>query len=56
MTTKIFFDEDINNEVKVASKTSINAKVVQAMKNLKGSYNDNANKIRLQKRKMPSKI
>ena len=39
------FDEDINDEVREIPKTTINAKVVQAMKKLQALYNDNANKI-----------
>ena len=40
-----FFDNDINNQVKITPQTTINAKVVQAMKKLQALYNDNANKI-----------
>ena len=40
-----FFDEDINNQVEINPKTTVNAKVVQAMKKLQTLYNDNANKI-----------
>ena len=39
------FEEDINEEVKVTPKTTINAKMMQAMKQLQASYNNNANKI-----------
>ena len=40
-----FFDEDIDDQVKVTPKTAINSKVVQAMKMLQALYNDDANKI-----------
>ena len=55
---KIMFDEDINDEVESIPKTTINAKVVQAMKKLQASYNDNANKssTKLCKKTIPSKI
>ena len=33
------FDEDINDKVDATTNTTINAKVVQAMKNLQASYN-----------------
>ena len=39
-----FFDEDIDDQVKVTPQTTINAKVVQAMKKLHALYNDDANK------------
>ena len=39
------FNEDIGKEVKVTPNTTFNAKVVHAMKKLKASYNNNANKI-----------
>ena len=38
-------DEDINKEVKATPQTTINTKVVQAMKKLQASYNNDANKI-----------
>ena len=40
-----FFDEDINDQVKVSPQTTINAKVVWAMRKLQASYNEDANKI-----------
>ena len=40
-----FFDEDIDDQIKITPQTTINAKVEQAMKNLQASYNDDANKI-----------
>ena len=42
---KNFFDEDIDDQVKATPKTTINAKVVQPMKKLQASYNNDANKI-----------
>ena len=39
------FNKDINEEVKVAPKTTINTKVVHAIKNLQASYNNSVNKI-----------
>ena len=39
------FDEDINEEVEAASKTTMNEKMVWAMKKLQASYNNDANKI-----------
>ena len=48
---KNVFDEDIDDEVKVTSKTTINAKVVWAMKNLQL-----CTKTKLSKKNMPSKI
>ena len=36
------FDEDIDDEVKAAPKTTVIAKVVKAMKTLQALYNDNA--------------
>ena len=41
----IFFDKDINDQVIASPKTAVNAKVVQAMKKLQASYNNDANKI-----------
>ena len=35
-----FFDKDINDQVKASPKTTINAKVVWAMKKLQALYND----------------
>ena len=40
-----FFDEDINNQVIASPKTTVNAKVIQAMKKLRALYNNDANKI-----------
>ena len=40
-----FFYKDINDQVKATPQTTINGKVVQAMKKLQASYNNNANKI-----------
>ena len=40
-----FFDEDIDDQVKVAPQTTINTKVVQAMKKFQALYNDDENKI-----------
>ena len=42
---KNFFDEDIDDQVKATPQTTINSKVVRAMKKLPASYNDDANKI-----------
>ena len=55
MTSKM---KDIDYEVKVTPNTTINAKIVRAMKKLQASYNDSASKIieQVQKEKMPSKI
>ena len=39
------FDVDISEEVEATPKISINAKMVQAMKKLQASYNNDANKI-----------
>ena len=39
------FDEDIDDTVIASPKTMINTKVIQAMKKLQASYNNNANKI-----------
>ena len=39
------FDEDINEEVKATPKTTINTKVVHAMKKLQALCNHDANKI-----------
>ena len=40
-----FFDEEINDEFEATTKTTINAKVVQAKKKLQALYNNDANKI-----------
>ena len=40
---KIFFDEDVDNQVKVSPQTTINTNMVQAMKKLQALYNDDAN-------------
>ena len=40
-----FFHKDINHKVIASHKTTVNAKVVQAMKKLQASYNYDANKI-----------
>ena len=40
-----FFNKDIDDKVKVTTKTTINAKVVQKMKKFQALYNDNSNKI-----------
>ena len=42
---KNIFDDDINDEVEATTETTINAKVVLAMKKLQALYNDNANKF-----------
>ena len=42
---KNFFDEDIDNKVEATPQTTINAKVVPAIKKLQALYNHNANKI-----------
>ena len=42
---KNIFDKDIDNKVEATPQTTINAKVVHAMKKLQTSYNDDANKI-----------
>ena len=42
---KNFFDKDIDYQVKAAPQTTVNTKVVQAMKKLQALYNDDANKI-----------
>ena len=42
---KNVFHKDIDDKVTAAPKTTINTKVVWAMKKLQASYNDNANKI-----------
>ena len=39
------FDEDINDQVIASFKTTVNAKVIWAMKKLQTLYNDDANKI-----------
>ena len=39
------FDEDINDQVIALPKTTVNAKVVRAMKKLQASYKDGTNKI-----------
>ena len=43
--TKTFFDKDVNDQVKATPQTIINAKVVQAMKKLQASHNNDASKI-----------
>ena len=40
-----FFDEDINNQVIASPKITVNTKVIQAMKKLPASHNNDANKI-----------
>ena len=40
-----FFDKDINNQVIVSPETTVNAKVIQAMKKLQALYNNDTNKI-----------
>ena len=40
-----FSDKDIDNQVITLPQTTVNAKVVRAMKNLQALYNDDANKI-----------
>ena len=42
---EFFFDEDVDKQVIASPKTMINVKVIQAMKKLQASYNDDANKI-----------
>ena len=39
------FDEDVDNEVIASPKTMMNAKVIQAMKELQAYYKDDANKL-----------
>ena len=39
------FNEVVNEEVEATHKTTVNAKVVQAMKKLQAPYNKDANKI-----------
>ena len=39
------FDKDIDNEVEATPKTTINTKVVQAMKKLQALFNNSANKV-----------
>ena len=39
------FDEDVNDQFKISPQTTINAKVVPALKKLKALYKNNANKI-----------
>ena len=38
-----FFEEDINDQVMASPKTTFNTKVIQAMKKLQASYNDETN-------------
>ena len=45
MMKKFFFDEDVDNQVKVSPQTTINTNMVQAMKKLQALYNDDANKF-----------
>ena len=40
-----FLDEDVNDKIEVNPKTTINNKVVHAMKKLWALYNDDANEI-----------
>ena len=40
-----FFEEDVNDQVKISPQTNVNAQVVWAMKKLQTLYNDDANKI-----------
>ena len=59
ITSKItanFFDEDIDDKVKATPQTTINVKVVPAMKKLQASYNNDTNKIIKQARKEKSAI
>ena len=51
-----FFDKDFNDEVEVTSQTTINAKMVRAMKKLQSSYNNGVNKIVEQAMKEKSAI
>ena len=51
-----FFDEDIDNKVKATPHTTINAKVIRAMKKMQASYNDDAKKIVLQAAKEKSAV
>ena len=53
-----FFDEDINDQVIATPQTTINKKVVQAVKKLQASYYDNATKSSSKqcKKKVPPKI
>ena len=39
-----FLDEDIHDQVKIYPQTTVNSKVVQAMKKLQALYNEDANK------------
>ena len=40
-----FFDKDINNQAIASPKTTVNAKVIWAMKKFQASYNDDVEKI-----------
>ena len=40
-----FFDEDVDGQVKISPHATVNAKVVQAMKNFLAFYNEDANKV-----------
>ena len=42
---KNFFEEWVNDEIKVTPKTTLNPKMVCAVKNLQASYNNDANNI-----------
>ena len=44
-TKEIFLNKDVNDKVKANPKTTMNAKVLCAMKKLLTSYNNDANKI-----------
>ena len=45
------FDKDNNDDIEVTPKTTVNTEVVQAMKKLQASYNNNANKLSKQRLK-----
>ena len=53
-----YFDDNMDNQVKASPQTTLNSKVVQAMKKLQAPYSDNANKIikHAMQEKMPLKI
>ena len=39
------FDKDVNEQVITSPETTVNSKLIRAMKKLQASYNDDANKI-----------
>ena len=44
-TKENLFDEVVDNTIKMIPKTTLNPKVVHAMKNFQASYNKDANKV-----------